>query len=81
MITFPRVGRYTIAPGSTAVIHITNIIDDVLVVGDVWNIPGQSVDDSQFRAEVAAAEVALSPADSDGDAPPAKRQRLSFDAA
>lgn len=74
-----RLSRYTIAPGTCALVHVTNIENGALIVADMWQLAGENPDLAPFEAEIAAAEIALSPQEPDASPPPAKRLRLTFD--
>ena len=74
-----RLHRYSIAPGTCALIHVTNIENGALIVADTWPVAGENPDLAPFQAEVAAAMLSLIPAAPDADPPPQKRLRVTFD--
>ena len=74
-----RLHRYSIAPGTCALIHVTNIENGALIVADTWLVAGDNPDLAPFQAEVAAAMLSLTPAEPDAPLPPEKRLRLAFD--
>ena len=74
-----RLHRYSIAPGTCALVHVTNIENGTLIVADTWPVAGENPDLAPFEAEVAAAMISLNPAAPDASPPPQKRLRLTFD--
>ena len=54
-----RLNRYAMEPQQTALIHVTNITHEGLIVADMWQLPKNSTDISTFAAEIAHAMVAL----------------------
>ena len=74
-----RLHRYSIAPGTCALVHVTNIENGTSIVADTWPVAGENPDLAPFQAEVAAAMLSLTPAEPDAPPQPEKRLRLAFD--
>ena len=74
-----RLHRYSMAPGTCALIHVTNIENGALIVADTWPVACETPDLASFQAEVAAAILSLTPAEPDAAPPPEKRLRFAFD--
>ncbi|CAK0890738.1 unnamed protein product, partial [Prorocentrum cordatum] len=76
----PRLSRYAMAPGTTALVHITNVQvgSDAVDVADVWPVATGDVQAciEAFQSEVSAFTGLFEAASE----PPPKRMRASFDA-
>ena len=63
----------------SALVHVTNIEKNTLIVANTWLLAGENPDLAPFEAEVEAAMISLNPAAPDAFPPPQKRLRLTFD--
>ena len=84
-----RLNRYAMPPPKSALIHVTNITPEGLIVADMWQFPEDKPDFSIFAAEIAhAMEILRAPENMKRKAetmddifPPAKLICSAFDIA